>query len=378
MYALIQALCGIGVDMCESNNSEVPDLDTLRQQIDECDRAIVDWLNRRAEVVVNVGKRKRCDNVPVYSPDREQAVLQKLRELNKGPLPQKTLDAIYRELMSGSFALEKPLRIGYLGPEGSFSHMAAMRKFGASVEYLPLPDLRAIFDEVIKSHCDMGMVPIENSLGGGVIDTMDCFVGGGVQIRGEVFLEVNHNLLANCSHEEIEVVASRPEVFAQCRKWLSTTMEGVELLPVASSAKAAQMAVSEPRMAAIGSVLSAELYGLKIVFANIEDNTSNQTRFYIIGTEPALPTGNDKTSIMFSTPHKAGALTEVLNVLSYHGVNLTNIDNRPSRRKNWEYYFFVDLEGHVEDQRIRSTLEEVADHCSELTLLGSYPRAENI
>ncbi len=366
---------GIGDDMAEENEVGGLDLGNLRKEIDSLDKGIIELLNKRAEVVVHIGRTKIAEGKPIYSPDREQVILRRLKELNAGPLPQKTVEAIYRELMSGSFALEKPLRVGYLGPEGSFSHMASMRKFGASIEYHPLPDLSAIFDEVIGGHCDLGMVPIENSLGGGVIGTMDCFIEGNVRICAEVLLPIHHNLLANCAPEEIRIVASKPEVFAQCRRWLSTAMPGVELLPVASSAKAATMAAAESNFAAIGSTLASELYNLRIVFENIEDGAGNQTRFFVIGKDAAKPTGNDKTSIVFSTPHKAGSLTEALNVFSHHNVNLTSIGNRPSRRKNWEYYFFVDFEGHVEDSRVRETLAEVKDHCNEMYVLGSYPRA---
>jgi len=351
------------------------DLGELRQHIDKLDHKIIDLLNQRAEIVIEVGHRKIAENQPVYSPDREQAILKRLQELNRGPLPQKTVEAIYRELMSGSFALEKPMRVAYLGPEGSFSHMAAMRKFGASIEYQAMPDFRGIFDEVLRNHCELGLVPIENSLGGGVIDTMDCFMEGGVKICAEVILAVHHNLLANCAPHDVRIIASKPEIFAQCRRWLSSAMSGVELLPVASSAKAASMAISESNLAAIGSELAAELYNLKIIYEDIEDNPDNQTRFFVIGMDSPARSGNDKTSIMFTTPHKAGALAEALDVFARHEVNLMNIDNRPSRRRNWEYYFFVDFEGHIEDRCVFETLEEVKDHCNELFVLGSYPRA---
>lgn len=361
--------------MANDKSSDNLDLSALRAKIDELDRQIVELLNQRAEVVVEVGKAKRADGTPVYSPDREQEVLQRVSRLNRGPLPPKTLQAIYRELMSGSFVLEKPLRIGYLGPRGSFSHLASMRKFGSSVEHLPLPDIRAVFDEVARGHCDLGLVPIENSLGGGVIETMDGFLDFDVHICAEVVVEIHHNLLANCPPEAIKLVASKPEVFAQCRGWLATGLAGVELVPVASSSKAAELAAGEQHMAAIGSELAAELYGLKIVFANIEDNPNNQTRFFVIGGKPAGRTGNDKTSILFTTPHKSGALAEVLNVLAAHGVNLTSIDNRPSKRRNWEYYFFIDAEGHQDDEPLRAAIREMKTHCHELHVLGSYPRA---
>ena len=361
--------------MTERNDGKPEDLSAFRQKIDELDCRIVDLLNERAGVVVDIGRAKQADGTPIYAPDREHRVLERIAAHNQGPLPQKTLQAIYRELMSGSFALEKPLRIGYLGPEGSFSHLAAQRKFGASVEYYPLADIRAVFQEVARGHCELGIVPIENNVGGGVIDTLDSFVDAHVYICAEVIVAIHHNLLANCPPQRIKTVASKPEVFAQCRNWLSTRFKQAELLPVASSAKAAEMAAAEDSLAAIGSTLAAELYGLKTIFANIEDNPNNMTRFFAISTTPAKRTGNDKTGIMFTTAHRAGALVDVLNVFSGNGVNLTNIDTRPSRRRSWEYYFFVDAEGHCDDENFKRALEEARDHCGELHVLGSFPRA---
>jgi len=362
--------------MAKDNKDKTPDLEALRRQIDELDRRLVELLNERAKVVVEVGKTKQLDGTPIYAPDREHAVLQRIAEINTGPLPPKTLQAIYRELMSGSFALEKPLRVGYLGPEGSFSHMAAERKFGASVEYRPLADIRAVFDEVVHGHCDLGLVPIENSVGGGVIDTMDAFIEADVHICAEVIVEIHHNLLANCAPEDIRVIASKPEVFAQCRNWLSTSFNTVQLVPVASTSKAAEMAVAEKRLAAIGSAMAAELYGLKIVFANIEDRPNNMTRFFVISRQPAKRTGNDKTALLFNTAHKSGALVDMLNVFAKYGINLTNIDTRPSKRRNWEYFFFVDAEGHRDDENFANALVEARGHCGELHVLGSFPRAD--
>jgi len=358
----------------DRDSSEL-DLEALRAQIDELDRRIVELLNARARVVVKIGRAKQATGGQIYAPDRERAVLERVAAINTGPLPQRTLRAIYRELMSGSFALEKPLRVGYLGPEGSFSHKAAMRKFGASIEYLPLTDIRAVFEETSKGHIDLGIVPVENSVGGGVIDTLDAFVEQDVQVCAEVLVEVHHNLLANCSPEDITAIATKPEVFAQCRNWLSRSFRKAELIPVASTAKAAEMASQQHGLAAIGSVLAAELYDLKIVFANIEDNPSNMTRFLVIGTSGPKPTGSDKTALMFTTVHQPGALVEVLNVLGAHGVNMTNIDTRPSRRRNWEYYFFVDCEGHIEDENVAKAVEDARGHCREMHVLGSFPKA---
>jgi chorismate mutase/prephenate dehydratase len=347
----------------------------LREQIDSIDQKVVELLNQRAGVVVEVGKVKQAEGTPIFAPDREHTLFHRLAKLNAGPLPQRTLEAIYRELISGSFLLERPLRIGFLGPDGSFSHLASMRRFGASVDHQPLPDIRAVFEEVQRGHCDLGLIPIENSQGGGVIESMDCFLDTPVTVCAEVLVEIHHNLLANCPPEKIKIVASKPEVLTQCRNWLSTSLSGVELLPVASSSKAAEMAANETGMAAIGSELAAELYDLKMIFTNIEDNPNNQTRFFVIGNHPTGRTGKDKTAILFTTSHESGALADVLNIFADHEVNLTNIGSRPSKRRNWEYYFFVDCEGHLDDPPLAAAVEEVRRVCKELHVLGSFPKA---
>ena len=346
-------------DVAESEPSSLPpDLPALRVRIDELDEKIVKLLNERARVVIDVGRVKRDGNSPIYAPDREQVVLARVREHNKdGPLPNSCLEAIYRELMSGSFALERPLRIGYLGPAGSFSHLAARRKFGASVEY---------------------DAPIENSAIGVDGETLDGFLESAVRVCAEVLIHIHHNLLANCPPDQIKKVYSKPEVFSQCRKWLSVQLRQAERVPVASSSKAAEMASKEDGAAAIGSELAGQLYSLKTVFPNIEDNPSNVTRFFVIGRQQPQPTADDKTAIMFTTAHKAGALSEVLEVFRKHKLNLTHIDKRPSKRVNWEYYFFVDFLGHDTDANVIAAMEEARQHCLQLTILGSFPRAKEV
>ena len=352
-------------------------LQPLREGIDALDAKIVDLVNQRAEIVIEVGKIKNDHGATMYAPDREAALYQRLEALNKGPLPADTLRAMYRELISGSYALEQPLRIGYLGPEGSFSHLASIRQFGQSVQHQPLLDIRAVFQEVTRGHCDYGLVPVENSLGGGIIETMDCLIDETPRIVGEIYVPIHHNLLATCPIEEIQKVASKPEIFAQCRNWLSVTLPGIECVPAASSSKAASLAATESNLAAIGSELAARLYGLNTIFSGIEDDPNNQTRFFVIGREEVNASGYDKTSVMFTTAHKSGALVDVLEVFRKYDVNLTNIDNRPSKRRNWEYYFFVDLEGHSDDPTVSQALEEVAKHCKELHVLGSFPRSDD-
>lgn len=353
-------------------------LGDLRRQIDDLDTQIVEFLNRRAGIVVEIGKLKQTSHTPVYAPDREKEVLERICKANTGPLSAKTLQAIYRELMSGSFALEKPLRIAYLGPQGTFSHSAAMAKFGSSVEYEAVLDIPSVFNEVCRGHVDFGVVPIENSVHGGVIDTLDAFVQSDVRICAELNLAVHHNLLAKCPLDAVQKVYSKPEVFSQCARWLGQTGLVGKTIAVASSSRAAELAAVEPGAAALASTLAAEIYGLQIICPNVEDIAGNVTRFFIIATHSAKRTGDDKTAIMFTTQHKAGALVDVLNVFRAAGINLTMITSRPSKRRNWEYYFFVDAEGHTDDASLVQAIHEAKNHCLELHVLGSFPKAKEI
>jgi chorismate mutase/prephenate dehydratase len=353
-------------------------LESLRRQIDQIDAQLVELFNRRARIVVEVGQIKQRNKTPIYAPDREKVVLEKVRQLNAGPLPHRALEAIYRELMSGSFALEKPLRIGVLGPAGSFSHAAAVAKFGSSVDYVPLIDIPSVFDEVVRGHVDLGLVPVENSIHGGVVDTLDAFLASSARICAEVNINVHHNLLANGPWERVTRIYSKPEVFTQCRKWLAATGKNRDVQPAASSSAAAELAAAEPGAAAIGSKLAGELYGLHVLFENIEDNPDNITRFFVIGREPARRSGEDKTAIMFTTAHKPGALADVLDVFKDNGINLTDIEKRPSQRTNWEYYFFIDAQGHADDAAMKRAIAEAKQHCLQLTVIGSYPRAVEV
>lgn len=353
-------------------------LEPLRRNIDALDARIVELLNERAKVVVEIGKLKQQSNAPIYAPEREKAVLDKVRSLNRGPLQDRCLEAVYRELMSGSFALEKPLRIGFLGPAGSFSHAAAARKFGSSVEYVPLTDILSVFEEVVRGHIDYGLVPVENSIGGGIVDTLDAFLHSSARICAEVLTTVHHNLLARQPWEKITTIYSKPEVFSQCRNWLSATAKERDIQPAASTSRAAELASQQNGVAAIGSTIAGELYGLKVLFENIEDNPDNVTRFFVIGREVARRSGDDKTAVMFTTAHKPGALAEVLDVFKENKINLTDIEKRPSKKVNWEYYFFIDAQGHADDADMKRAIEQARQHCLQLTVLGSYPRATEV
>jgi len=353
-------------------------LEELRARIDALDEKIVQLLNERAKVVVEIGRLKQQTNSPIYAPDREKFVLEKIRDINKGPLPDRALDAVYRELMSGSFALERPLRIGYLGPAGTFSHSAAVRKFGRSVDYVDLADIPAVFTEVVRGHVDYGLVPVENSIHGGVIDTLDAFLGSSARICAEVKVSIHHNLMSRGAWDQVRRIYSKPEVFNQCRNWLASAAKGRELEATTSSARAAELASTDPSAAAIASAIAAEMYDLRMLFENIEDNPDNVTRFFVIGREPARRSGDDMTAIMFTTANKPGALADVLDVFKAAGINLTSLEKRPSKKVNWEYYFFIDAEGHAEDPAMVGAIDEAKKHCLQLTVLGSYPRATEV
>lgn len=350
-------------------------LTPLREKIDLLDKQLVDLLNERAKVVVDIGQIKRDGSYPIYAPDRELNVLNQISQFNQGPLSNHCLMAIWRELMSGSFALERSLKVGYLGPAGSFSHLAARLKFGGSIEYSDCEDIPSVFDDAACGRVDLGLVPIENSAIGGVAETLDTFLDRSVKVFAEVLVRVHHNLLANCSMDQIKRVYSRPEVFGQCRRWLGQHLPGAERLPVASSSKASQIASTEPNSAAIGSSLAGEVYKLQTVSQHIEDSSTNVTRFFVISTEQAKPSGDDKTAVMFTTSHQPGALAAVLDVFRDRGLNLTHIDKRPSQRVNWEYYFFVDFLGHDSDPNVQEAIQSARSHCLQLKVLGSFPRA---
>ena len=350
----------------------------LRERIDSIDQQLVALLNERAAVVVEVGDIKRETASPIYAPERERQVLERIRRHNAGPLPDACLDAIWRELMSGSFALEQPLRIGFLGPPGSFSHLAATRQFGSSVEYDNLPDIGSIFDGVGRQHNDYGLVPIENSSEGSVSATLDGLLQHRPQIVGEVLLPVHHNLLANCDAPSIRRICSHPQALGQCRRWLASQFPRVDQVATSSTSHAAELAAGGggEGVAAIGSTLAGKIFDVHVQFENIEDNPHNTTRFFIIGHQRPAPTGDDKTSILFSTRHVAGALVEVLDVFKRAGINLTHIDKRPNQSANWEYSFFVDLVGHADEPAMTAAIDEATHHCLHLHVLGSFPRAK--
>ncbi len=351
-------------------------LDKLRRAIDGYDRRIVDLLNKRAATAGRIGQWKDGRKSDVYVPAREKQVLDHVRSLNDGPLPDEAMLAIYREIMSASLALERPLNVAYFGPPSTFTHQAACRRFGAGVNYAPYDTIPDVFAAVEKGSADYGVVPVENSTEGAVTHTLDQFSATPLRICAEVYLLIAHHLLAAGPLGRIRRIYSHPVVFGQCRRWLSAELPRAELIPVSSTARAAEMAARERGVtAAIAGAMAADVYKLKTVAENIQDFSDNTTRFLVIAPRFGVATGDDKTSILFAVRHRAGALCGALQAFKRHALNLTRIESRPSRHKAWEYLFFVDLEGHIDERKVQAALVALRRHCTMLTVLGSYPKA---
>ena len=352
-------------------------LDELRKRVDALDEELMRLLNERTRVVLDIGKLKDKAGGEVYAPAREREVLDRLQSCNKGPLPAESMEAIYREIMSAAIALQRGVVVAYLGPQATFTHQAARRQFGSSVRYEPAETISDVFELVEKKAAEYGVVPIENSTDGAVTHTLDEFTGTSLKICAEIYLPISHHVMAAVPREKIRRLYSKPEVFGQSRRWLHENMQGVDLVSVSSTARGAEMAAGEPDSGAIASALAAELYGLNILAENIQDLGGNTTRFLVIGRGYGPPTGCDKTSLFFSVKHRVGALYDSLSTFKKHDINMTKIESRPSKAKAWEYCFFVDVEGHAEDPHVRQALEEMSEHCTLMTILGSYPRARD-
>ncbi|MFQ5957433.1 MAG: prephenate dehydratase [Candidatus Brocadiales bacterium] len=353
-------------------------LESLRKQIDDLDTRIVRLLNDRARIAQQIGEVKREASEEVYHPNREQQVFERVTSENKGPLPNDTLAAIYRELMAGSRALERPLKVSYLGPVGTFSFVAARKSFGASVEYIPRKGIDAVFREVETGLANYGIVPAENSTEGGIRETLNMFLECDVKICAEVILPIHHSLMARCAIGEVKRIYSKLQVFYQCRGWLSSNFPEAELLEVGSTTEAAQMAKKELGAAAIAHAEVAEPYNLNVLCSNIEDNPNNVTRFYVLSKSFSSPSGKDKTAVMCYIKNQVGALYEILRPFRKYDVNLTSIESLPSGRKAWDYSFYIEFEGHVQDENVKKALEKVERVCLELKVLGSFPRGNQL
>jgi chorismate mutase/prephenate dehydratase len=352
------------------------ELEKLRRRIDEIDNDILNLLNKRVDIVLEIAHIKRNEKTVYYSPERERQILDRLTSLNKGLFPNETLRVIYREILSASLSLEEPLKVAYLGPQATFTHLAAMRHFGSSAQFVPTDSIKGVFDAVESNKAEYGVVPIENSTEGVVSYTLDLFVDYDLKVAAEVMLEISQNLISRSGDKtQIKKVYSNPHAAAQCRRWLESNLPNIPVLDITSTAKAAEVASQDDEAAAIASELAAEVYNLRFVEKGIEDSRHNFTRFLIISKTFPKRSGKDKTSIMFSIKDKPGALYDILYPFKKAKVNLTKIESRPSKRKAWEYIFFVDMEGHIDDKKLSKAIEAVKDNCLYLKILGSYPHS---
>ena len=358
--------------------TSVEPLADLRQKIDAIDEDLLALMNRRAAVAQEVAKAKIAlgEENCFYRPEREAAVLRRIKAMNHGPLRDDMVTGFFRELMSACLALEKPLQVAFLGPEGTFTQQAALKHFGHAIEISPLPAIDEIFREVESGASQFGVVPVENSTEGVVTHTLDSFLNSPVLICGEVELRIHHNLMSgHDSLSEIDEVFSHQQSLAQCREWLDRRLPDAKRTSVSSNAEAARLAGLQSGSGAIAGEVAAELYHLKILEKNIEDEPDNTTRFLVIGQQPVASTGHDKTSLLISTENQPGALYQILEPFAQYGISMTKIESRPSRRGMWDYVFFVDIEGHWDDSNVVAALDSLKARVAMIKILGSYPRA---
>jgi len=353
------------------------ELDKYRDGIDRVDKEILKLLNERAGYAMKIGEIKKAQGKPLYVPSREMKIYQRLTEMNTGPFPSDALKSVYREIISASLALEEEQKIAFLGPEGTFTNLAAIKHFGLSAKMVPIRNIPDVFEEVTKDRADYGVIPIENSLEGVVNHTLDMFTSSDLRIVGEIFIGVSHHIMNRTGNiSDIRTIYSHPHAFPQCRKWLAANMPDVALQEVESTARAALIAKEDETAAAIASEMAELVYGLRTVEGNIQDMANNYTRFLIVGSFDPQPTGNDKTSIVFTCDNESGSLYSVLESFAQDGINMTKIESRPSKTKAWEYFFYVDIDGHKDIDPVKSALENFRSKAAFLKVLGSYPKGE--
>ncbi|MDQ7090346.1 MAG: prephenate dehydratase [Methylococcales bacterium] len=358
--------------------SDIIPLPQLRQQIDTIDTKILELLNQRANCAMEVAKTKLStgEKITFYRPDREALVLRRIRELNTGPLSGDTMVSFFREIMSACLALEKPLEVAFLGPEGTFTQQATFKHFGHAVHAQPISSILDIFNSVENDHCQFGVVPVENSTEGVIAHTLDCFLNSPLQICGEVEIRVHQNLIGNVNKlSEVTEVLSHQQSLAQCRQWLEANLPNTKLTPVSSNAEAVKSVKECNDKVAIAGKVAADLYALNIIEKNIEDEPNNTTRFMIIGKQRPESTGLDKTSLVLSMGNKSGALHKMLESFAEQGISMTHIESRPSRQGLWDYVFFIDIDGHQDDEPVAKALAHLKNNVTLLNILGSYPKA---
>lgn len=353
-------------------------LDNIRNKIDTLDQKLLDLLSERADLVHEVGVIKKKEGLQIYAPEREDALLKRLAEMNQGRLPDRSVLAIYREIMSAALALEDNLTVAYLGPEGTWTHQAAIKKFGHSISYSAQANFADVFEQVARRKAHYGVVPIKNSTEGAISHTLDLFVDSTLQICAQILLRIENGLMACIPRTQIKTLYSHPQVFGQCRNWILRNFPEADLVEVSSTTKAAMLARQNAAdgAAALGGKLAAELNDLDVLEESIQDRATNTTRFLVIGEKTCPATGNDRTSILFSIHDRPGSLVKALQAFDKLNVNMSKIESRPSRQRDWEYIFYVDLAGHCTDPAVADALLELEKHCSLVKMFGSYPDTE--
>lgn len=348
-----------------------------RKEIDRIDEQVVQMLNRRAELAREIGHAKSSTRSHYFTPEREHTIFRRLLAANKGPLDSAAIRAVFREVISACRALEKPLSVAFLGPEGTFSHLASISKFGTSCEFVPTESIADVFLQVERSSSDYGIVPVENSWAGVVPETLDTFMTSNLRVVSEVYQSITHNLLAHTDKlETIKRLYTHFQPLAQCRQWLTNHLPNVEKIETSSTTKAAERAADDAEGAAIATSLAAERYKLPIICEHIEDNPSNRTRFLVLGYNEPEPTGKDKTSLMFSVHNRAGELVHALNAFEKYDVNLSMIESRPTKTAAWQYVFYIDVQGHNRDLPVTKALNLLKEQSLFVRILGSYPEAQ--
>ncbi len=353
-------------------------LQQIRERIDSLDEQIQDLINQRASAAQEVAKVKSDGDGEAffYRPEREASILAAVKERNQGPVDDEEMTRLFREIMSVCLALEQPMRIAFLGPEGTFTQSAALKHFGHAVDTVALASIPDIFRDVESGDCHYGVVPVENSTEGVISHTLDMFLNSSLQICGEVSLRIHHHLMSREKElSGIQKVYSHQQSLAQCRLWLDRNLHHAEQLPVGSNAEAARLASIEPNSAAIAGEMAAEIYKLNYLAENIEDEPDNTTRFLVIGRQSVAMSGRDKTTLLLSARNVAGSLNHLLSPLADHNISMTRIESRPSRRGTWDYVFFIDIEGHKDDPEVARALEELKADASLFKILGSFPMA---
>ncbi len=358
--------------------TDIIPLSELRDQIDAIDSQILQLINQRATCAMEVARTKMSEGETgtFYRPDREALVLRRIKELNPGPLSDETSARFFREIMSACLALEKPLEVAFLGPEGTFTQQATFKHFGQAVNAVPVSTINDIFTEVEQQHCQFGVVPVENSTEGVITHTLDRFISSALQICGEVEIRVHQNLMGHVENfSDITEVFSHQQSLAQCRQWLDMHLPHAMRTAVSSNAEAARLAAESKDKMAIAGEVAASLYKLDILEKNIEDESNNTTRFIIIGQQQPVSTGVDKTSLLVSTDNKAGSLHKILASFAKYGIDLSHIESRPSKQGLWDYVFFIDINGHKDDENVVKALSSLKETVNLLNILGSYPKA---